>query len=89
MNITNKTKVTLYIEGERVVPDGTYEKMEMGFDTTNIHSKIGSCRIVTEYAERKFKNFGKIVAYETVIKDKQGLKNIVVREKNSKLKDCV
>lgn len=38
MNITNKTKVTLYIEGERVVPNGTYEKMEMGFDTTNIHS---------------------------------------------------
>ena len=81
MNITNKTKVTLYIEGERVVPDGTYEKMEMGFDSTNIHSKIGSCRIVTECAKRKFKNYGKLIARETIGKDSQGLKNIVVREK--------
>lgn len=80
MVITNKTKVVLYIEGERVKPNETYEKTEMVFDTVNIHSQRGSCIITTEYAKRSFKNYGKIFAKETSGKDNQGKKKIIVKE---------
>ena len=78
MTVTNKTSVTLEILGRILKPNQTKEYPEMMFSTLDIHSEIGSCIITTKYAERHFKNSGKLVAKEGNKKDKYGMKNILV-----------
>ena len=78
MTVTNKTSVTLVILGGNLEPNQSQEYSEMGFNILNIHSEIGSCVITTEYGERSFKNFGKLVAKEGRKKNEHGMKNILV-----------
>ena len=78
MTVTNKTSVTLEILGEELKPNEFREYTEMMFNALDIHSEIGSCVITTEYAQRSFRNYGKLVAKEGRKKDKYGTKNILV-----------
>lgn len=78
MTITNKTSVTLEILGTKLKPNESQEYTEMMFNTLDIHSEIGSCVITTEYSQRSFKNYGKLVAKEGKEKNKHGMKNIIV-----------
>ena len=78
MTITNKTSVTLEILGTKLKPNESQEYTEMMFNTLDIHSEIGSCVITTEYSQRSFKNYGKLVAKEGKEKNKNGMKNIIV-----------
>ena len=50
----------------------------MMFNTLDIHSEIGSCVITTEYGQRSFRNYGKLVAKEGRKKNENGMKNILV-----------
>lgn len=78
MTVTNKTTVALEIMGGILEPNESREYPEMMFNTLDIHSEIGSCVITTEYAERSFRNFGKLVAKEGCEKNENGMKNIIV-----------
>jgi len=77
MTVTNKTSVTLVILGKNLEPNQSRQYPEMMFGTLNIHSEIGSCVITTEYGNRSFMNFGKLVAKEGR-KKIDGKKNILV-----------
>lgn len=50
----------------------------MMFNVLDIHSEIGSCVITTEYGQRSFRNFGKLVAKEDREKNEHSIKNILV-----------
>lgn len=50
----------------------------MVFNTLAIHSEIGSCIITTEYSQRCFKNYGKLLAKEGRKKNEHGMKNILI-----------
>ena len=78
MTITNKTSVTLEILGGKLKPNESREYTEKAFNTLDIHSEIGSCVITTEYSERSFRNYGKLVAKEGIEKNEYGMKNILV-----------
>lgn len=78
MTVTNNTSVTLTILGGDLKPNESSEYPEMMFNTLDIHSEIGSCVVTTEYGERSFRNYGKLVAKEGCEKNKDGLKNILV-----------
>lgn len=78
MTVTNKTTVTLEIMGGILKPNESREYAEMMFNTLDIHSEIGSCVITTEYAQRSFRNYGKLVAKEGCEKNEDGMKNIIV-----------
>lgn len=78
MTITNKTSVTLFILGGELKPKESREYPEMSFNTLNINSDIGSCIITTEYSQRSFRNFGKLVAKEGRKKGEHGMRNILV-----------
>lgn len=78
MTVTNKTSVTLEILGGSLEPNESREYPEMMFNTLSIHSEIGSCDITTEYGERYFRNFGKLVAEEGRKKNELGMKEIIV-----------
>lgn len=80
MLVTNKTNVDLVILGGIVKPNQSHEYTEMGFNTLDIHSEIGSSVITTEYCKRSIKNYGKLVAKEGCKKNEQGMKNIIVTE---------
>ncbi len=82
MLITNKTKVELVISNSILKPGESREYMEMGFNTLNIHSEIGSVVIVTEYCNRSISNFGKLIAKEGRKKNEHGMKNIIVTAKD-------
>lgn len=64
MTVTNKTSVALEILGGSLKPNESREYTEMMFNTLDIHSEIGSCVITTEYGQRSFRNYGKLVARE-------------------------
>jgi len=81
MLVTNKTSVDIVIKGGILKPKESREYTEMGFNTLNIHSNIGSSVITTEYCKRSIKNYGKLVAKEGRKKDEHGMKNIIVTEK--------
>ena len=78
MTVTNKTSVTLEILGEELKPNESREYTEMMFNTLDIHSEIGSCVITTEYSQRSFKNYGKLVAKEGRKKNEHGMYNILI-----------
>jgi hypothetical protein len=78
MTVTNKTSVTLEILGGSLKPNESREYTEMMFNTLDIHSEIGSCVITTEYGQRSFRNYGKLVAKEGRKKNEHGMKNIIV-----------
>lgn len=78
MIITNKTSVTLKIPGGKLQPNQTREYNEMIINTLNIRSEIGNCIIRTEYDERIFECYGKLVAKEGNKIDKNGMKNIII-----------
>ncbi len=78
MTITNKTAVTLEILGDNLNPGESREYTEMIFDTLSIYSGIGSCVITTEYEQRSFRNYGKLVAKEGSEKDEHGKKIILI-----------
>ena len=80
MTITNKTLVTLYCEGQPIAPNETKTFMEHCFDTTSVHSSIGSCEITTEYSQRTFHNWGNIYANELDEKGEDGLKKVEILE---------
>lgn len=48
----------------------------------DIYSYIGSYVITTEYGKRSFKNYGRLVAKEGRKKNKDGMKNILIKEAN-------
>ena len=78
MTVTNKTSVTLEILGSELNPNESKEYPERMFNTLDIHSEIGSCTITTEYGQRSFINYGKLVAKEERKKNDNGMKNILV-----------
>ena len=78
MTVTNETSVTLEILGSELKPNESKEYPEMMFNTLDIHSEIGSCTITTEYGQRSFINYGKLVAKEERKKNDNGMKNILV-----------
>lgn len=78
MTITNKTSVTLKILDWDLKPNKSKEYPEMVFNTLAIHSEIGSCIITTEYSQRCFKNYGKLLAKEGRKKNEHGMKNILI-----------
>lgn len=78
MTVTNNTSVTLEILGGELQPNESQEYPEMMFNTLNINSEIGSCVITTEYAQRSFRNYGKLVAKEGKKKNEDGMKNILI-----------
>ena len=78
MTVTNKTSVTLEILGSELKPNESKEYPEMMFNTLDIHSEIGSCTITTEYGQRSFINYGKLVAKEERKKNDNGMKKILV-----------
>lgn len=78
MTVTNKTSVALEILGWSLKPNESREYTEMMFNTLDIHSEIGSCVITTEYGQRSFRNYGKLVAKEDRKKNEHGMKNIIV-----------
>lgn len=78
MTITNKTSVTLEILRGELKPNQSKEYPEMIFNTLAINSEIGSCIITTEYNQRSFKNYGKLVAKKGRKKNEHGMKNILV-----------
>ncbi len=78
MTVINKTTVALEIMGGILAPNESREYTEMMFNTLDIHSEIGSCVITTEYSQRSFRNFGKLVAKEGCQKNDNGMKNIIV-----------
>lgn len=80
MLVTNKTSVDIVVSGGILKPKETREYIEMGFNTLNIHSEIGSAVITTEYCTRSIKNYGRIVAKEARKKDNHGMKIIIVTE---------
>ena len=82
MTVTNKTSVTIFILGGGLKPNETSEYSEMMFNTLDIHSEIGSCVITTEYGKRSFKNYGHLIAKEGRKNNKDGMKNILVKEAN-------
>ena len=82
MTVTNKTTVTLFILSRGLKTNETGEYSEMMFNTLDIHSDIGSCVITTEYGKRSFKNYGRLVAKEGRKKNKDGMKNILIKEAN-------
>lgn len=77
MTVTNKTSVALEILGGSLKPNESREYTEM-MNTLDIHSEIGSCVITTEYGQRSFRNYGKLVAKEGRKKNEHGMKNIIV-----------
>ena len=82
MTVTNQTSVTLEILGTELKPNESQEYTEMMFNTLEIHSDIGSCVITTEYGQRSFRNYGKLVAKEGIKKNNHGMKNILVSSVN-------
>ena len=78
MTVTNQTSVTLEILGTELKPNESKEYTEMMFNTLDIHSESGSCTITTEYGQRSFINYGKLVAKEGRKKNDNGMKNILV-----------
>ncbi len=78
MTVTNKTSVTLEILCSELKPNESKEYPEMMFNTLDIISEIGSCTITTEYGQRSFINYGKLVAKEGRKKNDNGMKNILV-----------
>lgn len=80
MLVTNKTSVDVVIHGGTLKPKESKEYTEMGFNTLDIHSEIGSSVITTEYGTRNIKNYGKLVAKEGRKKNEHGMKNIIVTE---------
>ncbi len=78
MTITNKTSVTFEILRGELNPNQSKEYPEMIFNTLAINSEIGSCIITTEYSQRSFKNYGKLVAKKDREKNEHGMKNILV-----------
>ena len=74
MTVTNKTSVALEILGGSLKPNESREYTEMMFNTLDIHSEIGSCVITTEYGQRSFRNYGKLVAKEGRKKNEHGMK---------------
>lgn len=80
MLVTNKTSVDIVIHGGTLKPKESKEYTEMGFNTLDIHSDIGSTVITTEYGTRNIKNYGKLVAKEGRKKNEHGMKNIIVTE---------
>ena len=67
MTVTNKTSVALEILGGSLKPNESRE-----------YTEIGSCVITTEYGQRSFRNYGKLVAKEGRKKNEHGMKNIIV-----------
>lgn len=78
MTVTNKTTVALKILGGSLKPNESREYPEMMFNTLDIHSEIGSCVITTEYGQRRFKTYSKLVAKEGRKRNKHGMKDIIV-----------
>ena len=78
MTVKNKTTVALEIKGGVLNPGESREYAEMMFNTLDIHSEIGSCVITTEYAERSFRNYGKLKAEEGTEKNEHGMKEISI-----------
>lgn len=78
MTITNKTSVTFEILRGELKPNQSKEYPEMIFNTLTINPEIGSCIITTEYSQRSFKNYGKLVAKKDRKKNEHGMKNILV-----------
>ena len=78
MTVTNQTSVTLTILGKNLWPGKSEDYPVVGTTNLHIHSQIGSCIITTEYGQRSFMNFGKLVAEEGCEKDNNGKKTILV-----------
>ncbi len=79
MTITNKTTVTLYIEGTvPLLPNNSCKEPDTMLESLNIHSEIGSCIITTEYTKRSFRNFGKLVAEEGCEKNDNGRTDVII-----------
>ncbi len=78
MTVINKAAVTIEILGSKLQPNESRDFPERMFNTLSIHSNIGSCVVTTEYGERSFRNFGKLIAKEGCEKNEKGMKNIIV-----------
>ena len=81
MLIENKTNVSIFVHFSEIMPNGSWDFSEKIFETTHIHSEIGSATITSEYGQRTFRNFGKLEVKEGRKKDKAGYKNILVKER--------
>lgn len=78
MTIKNNTTVSLEILGGTLEPEQIRDYPEKCFNELKIKSEIGSCKIITEYSQRKIRNYGKLVAKESKKQDEDGMKEIIV-----------